>query len=327
MSRAKVVVTRNIPRRALDLLQEQTEVFVWESDEEIIPRDVLLREVRDAEAIFTNVADEIDREVFDAAPRLRVVATMAVGFDNIDIAEATRRGIPVGHTPGVLSETTADLTFSLLMATARRIPEADRYVREGRWKSWAPMLLTGQDIYGATIGIIGMGRIGEAVARRAKGFDMNILYHNRSRKPEAEEALGAQYLPLDELLAESDYVVLMAPASTETNKLIGERELSLMKPDAIFINASRGTNVDEAALYQALKRKQIWAAGLDVFETEPIGADHPLLTLDNVVAAPHIGSASIATRTRMAQMTAENILRGLAGEKLLHTVNAAVYEK
>ncbi|USG67433.1 D-glycerate dehydrogenase [Brevibacillus ruminantium] len=327
MNSKKIVVTRKIPQEVLELLKSRAEVYVWDSDEESIPQDVLLAEVRDAAAIFTNVADSINKTVLDAAPALQVVATMAVGYDNIDVKEATRRGIPVGHTPGVLTETTADLTFSLLMATARRIPEADRFVREDKWKSWSPMLLTGQDIYGATIGIIGMGRIGEAVAKRATGFDMKILYHNRSRRPEAEAALGAKCRELDDLLREADYVVLMAPASQETRKLMGEREFSLMKPNAIFINSSRGTNVDEEALYLVLKEKRIWAAGLDVFEQEPIRADHPLLSLDNVVVAPHIGSASIATRTKMAMMTAENILRGLAGEKLLHTVNGEVYEK
>jgi glyoxylate reductase len=321
----KIVITRKIPQPALELLQARAEVYMWDSEEEQIPQDVLLGEVQDAAAIFTNVSDSINRAVFDASPFLRVVATMAVGYDNIDVAEATRRGIPVGHTPGVLTETTADLTFSLLMATARRIPEADRFVREGRWKSWSPMLLTGQDVWGATIGIIGMGRIGEAVARRAKGFDMSILYHNRSRKPEAEAKLGSRYCELEELLLESDYIILMAPATKDTRRLMGEREFSLMKRSAIFINTSRGTNVDEEALYKALKEKRIWAAGLDVFQTEPISTGHPLLELDNVVVAPHIGSASIATRTKMAMMTAENILRGLSGDRLLHTVNSEIY--
>ncbi|MGO0062647.1 2-hydroxyacid dehydrogenase [Brevibacillus fluminis] len=327
MGKDKIVVTRNIPEPIVARLRDAADVFLWEQDEVAIPREVLLKEASDASALYTNLTDRIDRELFDAAPHLRVVANLAVGFDNIDIAEATRRGIPVGHTPGVLTETTADLTFALLMAVARRIPEADRFVRDGSWKSWSPMLLTGQDVHGATIGIIGMGRIGEAVARRAKGFEMNILYHNRSRRPEAEQALGAQYSEMDDLLRESDYVVLMAPATAETGKMIGQRELALMKPNAIFVNASRGTNVDEEALYDALKERKIWAAGLDVFEREPIGADHPLLALDNVVVAPHIGSASIATRTRMAMITADNILLGLAGEKLLHAVNPEVYEK
>ncbi|RNB87158.1 D-glycerate dehydrogenase [Brevibacillus fluminis] len=327
MGKDKIVVTRNIPEPIVARLRDAAHVFLWEQDEVAIPREVLLKEASDASAIYTNLTDRIDRELFDAAPNLRVVANLAVGFDNIDIAEATRRGIPVGNTPGVLTETTADLAFALLMAAARRIPEADRFVRDGNWKSWSPMLLTGQDVHGATIGIIGMGRIGEAVARRAKGFEMNILYHNRSRRPEAEQALGAQYREMDDLLRESDYVVLMAPATAETGKMIGQRELALMKPNAIFVNASRGTNVDEEALYDALKERKIWAAGLDVFEREPIGADHPLLALDNVVVAPHIGSASIATRTRMAMITADNILLGLAGERLLHAVNPEVYEK
>ncbi|MBO8163606.1 MAG: D-glycerate dehydrogenase [Brevibacillus sp.] len=326
MQKPKIVVTRRLPEEALHLLREEASLYVWESETEPIPRDVLLKEVSDAAGIVTNVADPIDREVFDHAPALKVVSTMAVGYDNIDIQTATERKIPVGHTPGVLSETTADLTFALLMATARRIVEADRFVREGKWKSWGPMLLTGPDVYGATIGIIGMGRIGEAVARRASGFAMKILYHNRNRRPEVEQALGAEYRSLDELLTESDYVVLMAPATPQTYRMIGARELSLMKKSAVLINSSRGTNVDEQALYQALKEKRIWAAGLDVFEQEPIGADHPLLTLDNVVVLPHIGSASIATRTKMAVIAAQNALAGIKGEPLLHTVNPEVYE-
>ncbi|UFJ41413.1 D-glycerate dehydrogenase [Brevibacillus humidisoli] len=326
MSKPKLVVTRELPEEAMHLLKEEADLYVWESESESIPRSVLLQEVQQATGIVTNVADSIDREVLDAAPHLRVVSTMAVGFDNIDVNTATQRGIAIGHTPGILTETTADLTFALLMATARRVVDGDRFVRNGEWKSWGPMLLTGQDIYGATIGIIGMGRIGEAVARRAAGFAMKLLYHNRSRRPEVEQKLGAEYRSLDELLAESDYVVLMAPGSPDTYRMIGAREISLMKRSAVFINTSRGTNVDEQALYQALKEKRIWAAGLDVFEQEPIRTDHPLLSLDNVVVLPHIGSASIATRTRMAVIAAKNALAGIRGERLLHTVNPEVYE-
>jgi lactate dehydrogenase-like 2-hydroxyacid dehydrogenase len=324
MKKPKIVVTRRIPEEALKLLEAKGDVFIWDQELEPIPRNVLLKEVENASAIYTNVSDQIDKEVLDRAPFLKVISTMAVGYDNIDIQEATRRGIPVGHTPDVLSEACADLTFALLMATARRIVEGVAYIKEGKWKGWGPMLLTGQDIYGATIGIIGMGRIGEAVARRATGFRMNILYHNRNRRPELEEELHATYCALDELLKESDYVVMLAPSTPETYRMIGERELQLMKSNAIFINTSRGKNVDESALYKALKEKKIWAAGLDVFENEPISLDHPLLTLDNVVALPHIGSASIVTRTKMAMLAAENLIAGLTGNKLPHMVNPLV---
>jgi glyoxylate reductase len=321
MDKPKVVITRKIPTVALRMMEEKADVFIWDYEELPIPKHVLLKESKDAAGIYTNVGDPIDKEVIENSPLLKVVSTMAVGFDNIDVAEATKRGIKVGHTPGILTETTADLTFSLLMATARRIPEADTLVREGRWQAWSPMLMTGQDIFGAAIGIIGMGRIGEGVARRAVGFDMKILYHNRSRLPETEQKLNAQYRSLDELLQESDYVVMLAPSNEETFHMIGRRELGLMKPNAILINAARGTNVDEAALYDALKEGRIWAAGLDVFEKEPISKDHPLLSLPNVVATPHIGSATIATRTQMAIMAARNLLLGLQGEKLVHCVN------
>ncbi|WP_134701122.1 D-glycerate dehydrogenase [Ammoniphilus sp. YIM 78166] len=322
----KVVITRRIPRQAIELLEQHATVFLWDKEEDAIPQEVLLEEVKDAHAIYTNVSDRIDREVIASAPLLKVISTMAVGFDNIDIKYATERGIAVGHTPGVLSETTADLTFALLMATARRVVEGHDYVKSGKWTSWSPMLMTGQDIYGATIGIIGMGRIGEAVARRATGFGMNILYYNRNPRPEVEEQLGAKYCLMDDLLQESDYVVLLAPGGIGTNKLMGDREFGLMKPHAIFINSSRGTNVDEAALYRALSEGQIWAAGLDVFDVEPTPTDHPLLSLPNVTALPHIGSASIATRTNMAMIAAQNIIAGLLGNELLHIVNPSVYE-
>lgn len=316
MAKHKIVVTRKIPEQALQLLKENGDVYVWNSEEEPIPYETLIEEIKDAAGLFTNVGDRIDKELLDQAPKLKVISTMAVGYDNIDVREAARRKILIGHTPGVLTETTADLTFTLLMSTARRVVEGSDYIRQGRWKSWGPMLLTGQDIYGATIGIIGMGRIGEGVAQRASGFNMNILYHNRSQRPLIEESLNARYCSLDELLQESDFVVLLAPGSSNTQHMIGERELRLMKPNSIFINVSRGTNVDEKALYEALNNGEIWAAGLDVFEQEPVSPDHPLLTLPNVTVLPHIGSASIATRTNMAIIAAENLIAGLSGRDM-----------
>ncbi|MEH7436655.1 D-glycerate dehydrogenase [Neobacillus drentensis] len=316
MKKPKIVVTKRIPEQALELLKENGDLFIWDHEEEPIPQEILMEEIRDAAGLFTNVGDRIDKELLDEAPNLKVISTMAVGFDNIDMKESARRGIPVGHTPGILTETTADLTFALLMATARRVVEGSDYVHQGRWKSWGPMLLTGQDIFGATIGIIGMGRIGEGVARRAAGFSMNILYHNRRRRPDIEESLNASYCSLKELLKKSDFVVLLAPGSSETHSMIGKEEFQLMKPNSVFINTSRGTNVNETALYEALKNKEIWGAGLDVFEAEPVSQEHPLLTLPNVTVLPHIGSASVATRTKMALITAENLIAVLSGKEM-----------
>ncbi|CEH29025.1 2-ketogluconate reductase [Aneurinibacillus migulanus] len=316
MKQKKIVVTRNIPEEAMALLKEHGNVYVWDSVDNVIPYETLVEEIKDAAALYTIVGDRIDKNLLDHAPHLEVISTMAVGYDNIDVAEARRRGIPVGHTPGILTETTADLTFALLMATARRLVESSDYLRQGQWKSWSPMLLTGQDIYGATLGIIGMGRIGESVARRATGFDMKILYHNRSRRPEVEETLGAVYCSMEDLLKKSDFVVLLVPASSETRHLMGEAEFKQMKPSAVFINASRGSNVDEEALYNALRTGTIWGAGLDVFETEPVASDHPLLSLPNLVALPHIGSASIHTRIKMAVLAAQNLIAGLRKEPL-----------
>lgn len=323
----KVVITRKMPDSIVKLLNEQCEIYMWPDENNPIPHEILLKQIADADAVFTNVTDRIDKELIAAAQRLKVISTMAVGFNNIDVAEATRRGIPVGHTPDVLTEAVADLTFALMLATARRVVEGMAFIKEDKWKAWGPMLLTGQNVYGATIGIIGMGRIGEGVARRARGFGMNILYHNRSRKEQAENSLGVTYASLDELLRRSDYVVMLAPSAKDTTKMIGARELALMKPNAIFTNTSRGTNVDEEALYEALKERKIWGAGLDVFEVEPILSSHPLFQLENVVLLPHIGSATVETRLQMAEIAARNILAALQGERLLHIVNPEVYEE
>lgn len=320
----KVVVTRKVPDRAIELLAPHCELDVWPEEEAPIPREVLERKIRDADGLYCLLTDTVDRALLDLAPRLRIISNMAVGYNNIDVAEATRRNIMVTNTPDVLTETTADLTFALLMAAARRITEAERFLRDGKWKTWSPMLLTGQDVYGATLGIIGLGRIGSAVARRARGFDMRVLYHATRRNEQAERELGVRYAGLDELLAESDFVVIMTPLTPQTRNLIGARELALMKPTAVLVNAARGGIVDERALYDALKEGRIWAAGLDVFEEEPVPTDHPLLSLPNVTALPHIGSASVRTRTRMAELAAENLLDGLAGRVPKCLVNREV---
>jgi glyoxylate reductase len=315
-----VYVTRVIPEEGLKLVEAAASVEVW-PEEGPPPREVLLEKVRDVDGLLCLLTDRIDAELLDRAPRLRVVSNLAVGYDNIDVPACTARGIRVGNTPGVLTETTADLAFALLMATARRIVEAERFLRDGKWKTWSPMLLTGRDVHHATLGIVGMGRIGYEMAKRAHGFDMTVLYADVRPHEAAERDYGARRLPLDELLAQSDFVTIHTPLLPETRGLIGAEALARMKPTAILVNTSRGPVVDQAALYEALKNGVIAGAGLDVFEVEPLPMDSPLLTLENVVLAPHIGSASIATRTRMSVLAAENLVAGLRGENLPNPVN------
>jgi glyoxylate reductase len=324
MSKPRVFVTRPVSEKGLERLRTACDVRVYESDVPP-PRDVLIREIADCEGIFSMLTDKIDAEVMDAAPHLKVISNFAVGYDNIDVKAATERKIPVGNTPGVLTEASADLSFALLMAAARRLSEGERYVKSGQWVTWSPQLLLGQDIYGATLGIVGFGRIGQAVARRARGFEMRILYHGGSDKQAAQE-LGAEERSLDELLAESDFVSLHVPFKEATRHLIGERELHLMKRTAILINAARGGVVDPKALYAALRDGIIAAAALDVTEPEPIPMDDPLLTLENCLIVPHIGSSTVATREKMALIAADNLIAGLRGERLPHCVNPHVYD-
>lgn len=316
-----VYVTRRLPESVLDKLRESCEVRVWEREEEPVPRDVLEREIASADGLYCLLTDPIDDALLAKAPRLKVVSNMAVGYNNIDVSAATRRGVLVTNTPGVLTETTADLTFALLLAAARRIVEAADYIRAGRWKTWSPLLLAGRDVHGATLGIVGMGRIGEAVLQRARGFGMRTLYHNRSRKPETEREYGVRYAELDALLRESDYVCVLTPLTSETRNLIGREQLAQMKPTAVLVNTARGGIVNEEALVEALRAGTIAAAGIDVFDTEPAGADHPLLALPNVVALPHIGSASVATRMKIGQLAADNLTEALAERMPPHPVN------
>ena len=325
--RPRVFVARVIPDQGLDLLRAATDLDVW-PDELPPPRNELLRRVAGCDGVLTLLTDRVDDEFLDAAGRgLKVVSNYAVGFDNIDVAACTRRGIPVGNTPGVLTDTTADLAFALLMAVARRLPEGDRYVRDGRWKTWGPMLLMGPDVHGATLGIVGFGRIGQALARRAQGFGMTILYHDTTRLPDELTApLGATYAPLEELLARSDFVSLHTNLTPETRHLINARTLALMKRTAVLVNTSRGPVVDGQALADALRAGVIWGAGLDVTDPEPIPMDDPLLDAPNCLIVPHIASASPATRGRMAEIAARNVLAGLSGERLPAPVNPEVYE-
>lgn len=314
MSKPYVFITMKIPDEAIEKLSEVAHVSVWEGDSPV-PRQRLLDEVQKADALLCMLTDSIDQQILDTGTHLKIVANMAVGYDNIAISYAMEKGIVVTNTPEVLSEATADLTFALMLATARRIVEASTFLRNGEWTSWSPLLLAGQDVYGATLGIIGMGRIGEGVARRAKGFDMRVLYYNRTRKKHSEERLGVEYCELDSLLKEADFVVVLTPLTSETKGLISTNQFKAMKKNAIFINTSRGAVVDEEALYQALLEKEIWGAGLDVFQQEPVSTEHPLLQLPNVVTLPHIGSASIKTRTEMALLAAGNIIAVLQNKK------------
>lgn len=311
----KIFITRKLDDGVLAPIKEKFDVRMWDSESEKVPREVLLREVVEADALWSVLADSIDLEVLTAGKKLKIVSNLAVGFNNIDLEVAKERGIIVTNTPGVLTETTADLTFGLLLATARRLMEAENTIRTGNWTSWSPMGYTGMAVGGATLGIIGMGRIGEAVARRAKGFDMRVLYNNRNRKMDAEVEHGFEYVELDTLLEEVDFVVILAPLTPETVGLIGARELGLMKNTAVLINVARGGIVDEAALYESLKNGDIWAAGLDVFATEPVPQDNPLLTLPNVTVLPHIGSAGIKTRLAMMQLNAQAITDVLEGRE------------
>ncbi len=321
---AKVYVTRPLAEEALQAVRAEAEMSLWEDPDLPPPREVLLREVRAVDGLLCLLTDTVDEQVMAAGEGLRVISNCAVGYDNIDLAGATARSIMVCNTPGVLTETTADLAWALLMAAARRIVNADAYLRAGKWKSWSPQLMLGQDIGGATLGIVGFGRIGQAVARRAKGFDMRLLYTDVSPKPEAEAEVGAEFVDLPTLLKAADFVSIHTPLTEETHHLIGAEELALMKPSAILVNTARGPVVDGAALAEALREEGIFAAGLDVFEREPIGPDDPLLELDNVVLLPHIGSASVATRTRMANMAAANLIAGIKGQRPPNLVNPEV---
>jgi len=322
---AKVYVTRPIAEEALASIRAEAEMELWPDPDAPPPRDVLLREVRSVDGLLCLLTDPIDAEVIQAGERLRVISNYAVGYDNIDVPAATARGILVCNTPGVLTETTADLAWALLMAAARRLIEADGYLRAARWRSWSPELMLGQDVHGAALGIVGLGRIGQAVARRAQGFGMRVLYTDLARKPEAEEATGAEFVDLRALLRSSDVVSVHTPLTAETHHLIGAEELALMKPTAVLINTARGSVVDGRALAAALRERRIFAAGLDVFESEPPAPDDPLLKLDNVVIVPHIASASVATRGRMAKMAVDNLLAGLKGERPPYLVNLEAF--
>ncbi|MGA2973608.1 MAG: D-glycerate dehydrogenase [Candidatus Bathyarchaeia archaeon] len=322
----KVYVTRLLPKDAMDKIHSFCDAKVWEG-ELPPPRNILLENVTDIDGLLSLLTDKIDAELMNRARKLRVISNCAVGFDNIDVQEATKRGIIVSNTPGVLTDTTADFAFALLMAAARRVVEGDRVVRAGKWKTWGPMILLGQDVHGSTLGIIGLGRIGSAMAKRAKGFGMRILYSDVVRNKQAEEELGIEYVNIDTLFTRSDFITIHTTLTPETHHLIDQKQFEKMKRTAVLVNTSRGPIVDNMALYDALRSGKIAYAALDVTEPEPIPADHPLLTLDNVIVVPHIASASVATRTKMGLMAADNLIAGLKGEMPPNPVNPEVLGK
>ena len=324
--RPLVVVSHTLPEDWLSSLRDRCQLLIGPLSTEVAGlAPELVSRLDEAEGLFTLLTVPVDAALLSLAPKLRVVSNMAVGVDNIDLAACTARGIPVGHTPGVLTEGTADLTMALLLAVARRLPEASQDARDGRWTTWEPAGWLGADLTGATLGIVGMGKIGTAVAERAKGFGMRIVYSSRNRKPEVEANLQATRLPLEELLGESDFVSLHVPLTEETFHLINIQTLALMKPSAILLNVARGPVVDGDALYISLREKGIRAAGLDVTDPEPLPPDHDLYSLDNCLIVPHIGSATIHTRQRMAELACQNLLAGLANRRLPHCANPKVY--
>jgi glyoxylate reductase len=318
-----VVVPQYLHEPGLSMAREIARVTYWPEDSPM-PRQDLLAAVETADGALTHPASRYDRELLARAPRLKVVSNVAVGFDNIDVPACTERGIAVCNTPGVLNDATADTTLALMLAVCRRVSEADRFVRSGNWRYWTPTLMIGQDLTEATLGIVGLGRIGLEVARRARAFRMRILYYNRNRRPEIENELGARFVDLPTLLAESDFVSLHVPGNAETKHLIGAAELARMKPTAFLINAARGVVVDHDALVDALRDRRIAGAGLDVYYPEPIPADHPLLALDNCVLLPHIASATIRTRQRMSELAALNLVAVLTGKTPIACVNPEV---
>lgn len=316
-SRPRVLVTRRIPEVGLAIVRAAAEVDLWEG-ELPPPRDELLRRVRGVDGLLSLLTDRVDDELLDAAgPGLKVVANLAVGVDNIDLAACARRGIPVGNTPGVLTEATADIAWALLMSAARRLPEARDFVLQDRWKTWGPLDFLGKDLAGATLGIVGFGRIGREVAKRARGFGMRIVYHSRTRaSAEVEAETGATPLGFPELLATSDFVSIHVDLNPTTRGLFGAEAIGRMKEGAILVNTSRGPVVDQVALHDALRSGRLFAAALDVTDPEPLRADHPLLALPNCLILPHIASATVRTRDAMATKAARNIVAGLRGEPL-----------
>lgn len=313
----KVFIASSVPLEVERYIGEHCRYIKWDDEEPILREDLLriLAENTDIDGLMLTF-HKIDRELLELIPNVKVISNVSVGYDNFDIELMKEKGVLGTHTPYVLDETVADTTFALMLAASRRIVELDRYVKEGKWVKGPDKLFCGYDVHGAVLGIIGMGRIGEAVARRAKlGFNMDVLYNNRSPKLDVEAKLGVKYRPLEELLKESDFVVLLTPLTPETEQMMGEREFSLMKETAVFVNISRGKTVNEKALIKALEEGEIYAAGLDVFEQEPVDPNNPLLKMENVVTVPHIGSSTAKTHNAMFALAAKNLVAACTGEK------------
>ena len=325
MLKPRVFVSRQMPSDSLELIGQSADVSVWPGEGPPTP-DELKENLADVEGVLVNIMDRVDGNLLDGAPRLRVVSQVAVGLDNVDIAECSQRNVLVGNTPGVLSKATADHGFALLLASARRVVETDRWVRSNNWKiAYHPLYWLGADPNGATLGIVGLGQIGIEMARRAAGFNMNVIYYSRNRRPDLEAEYDVTHADLDTLLTSADFVSLHVPLTPETRHLIGEAELRKMKSTAILINLARGPVVDTEALCRALQERWIGGAALDVVDPEPIPQDHPLLELDNLIITPHIGSASITSRQQMSLMAARNLLAGIQGRRLEHCANPEVY--
>jgi glyoxylate reductase len=325
MSKPRVFVTRIIRDYGLDKVKAFCDAEIWQ-DELPPSREVLLQKVHGVDGILSLLTDRMDGELMDAAgPQLKVISNHAVGFDNVDIPAATARRIPIGNTPGILTDATADLAFALIMAAGRRVVEGSRFVRDGKWKTWGPSLMLGIDFVGSTLGIIGFGRIGRAVAKRALGFEMRVIYFDPLTRP--DPSLNATPVDMDTLLHEADIISVHAPLTPETHHLINAKTLAKMKPGAVLVNTSRGPVVDQQALYEALKEHRIFAAGLDVTDPEPLPMDNPLHTLDNCIIVPHIASASTKSRDMMAYLAAENLIAGLKGERLPNCINPQVYNE
>ena len=320
-----IFVTRKIPNPGLDLLRKEFDVSVNPYDRVLI-KEELIKVIKGKDGLLCLLTDPIDREVIYAEPKLKMIASYAVGYDNIDIQAATKRGIPVSNTPDVLTDTTAEMAWALLFSVARRIVEGDRFTRAGKFTGWAPMLMLGQDVSNKTLGIIGAGRIGTAFALKSKGFNMNVLYADEKQNDLLERELSAKKVSFDDLIKRSDYISVHVPLVPSTRHLIGEKELRMMKKNAIIINTSRGPVIDEKALAKALKEKWIFGAGLDVYEQEPM-IDKELLELDNVVLQPHSASATTETRTKMAIMAAKNMIAGLSGKIPPNCINPEVFKK
>jgi len=323
-----IFISTNIPEKGINLLVGRANFEVWRDDDPP-EREYFLQKISNADGViaFPSVTTNIDSEAIDAAGKLKVISCYSVGYDHIDVSYATKKGIIVTNTPGVLTDATADIAFGLILMAGRRMSEGERIIRSGNWTTWGPRFLLGRQVSGASLGIVGLGRIGQAVAKRAKGFGMDLFYTGRTRKESLEQELGIKYLPFDDLIAECDFISLHCPLNSETEGMIGTAEFERMKNTAVLVNTSRSRVVDTEALYLALKNGQIAAAGVDVYDSEPIAEDSPLLELENIAMTPHIGSASHETREGMALMAVENMLAALDGKMPPNPVNPEVFEK